>query len=220
MFRTAAPFLAAVALALSGPQAGAQPTSGSPPLSYELRINGESFTIQADRQERLDSSQSPGVTYDVALRIAMVQPVELNTFRFEYRWPARVEEDRGEGRRTVRIRHELGYTMLITDLGPGLEDGTEDEVLKLLSDSVVGGLRASNLDEIRVDEPHTHKFPSAAGRGVVIRYRDAQGYDQVSLVYLLTGEEFAAGVVAQYFQRDADNVLPGIRKTIESIRPK
>jgi uncharacterized membrane protein len=188
-------------------------------LAYELMINGESFSIEADRQERLQSKDSPSVTYDVALRIAMIQPVSLNTVRFEYVWPAQVEDDRGRTQRTARIRHELGYTMLVTDLGPGLAAGSEDEALKLLADSVAAGLRASGIAAIREDKPHTHQFPSAAGRGVVIRYRDAQDYDQVSLVYLLTGEKFAAGVVAQYFQRDAADVLPGIRKTIDSLRP-
>lgn len=209
----------AIALLLSGGAAAAEPSSGSPPLTYELMINGESFTVRADRHERLESKKSPGVSYDVALRIAMVQPVELNTIRFDYLWPAQVEDDHGKTQRTVRIHHELGYTMLVTDFGAPLPPESEEKTLKLVADSVVSGLRASAAEGIQVDQPHAHQFPAAAGRGVVIRYRDAQDYEHVSLVYLLTGEKFAASVVAQYFQRDADNVLPGIRKTIESVGP-
>lgn len=210
--------LLAAALLPFGQDALADPADSSPPLTYELMINGESFLIQADRQQRLESRQSPGTSYEVALRIALSQPVELNSVRLDYPWPAKVEDDHGQPQRTIRIRHELGYTLLLTDLGQPLEAGAEDDALKTLSDSVVKGLRQSGIEQIQVAQPHSHRFPSAAGRGVVIRYRGGD-YDQTCMVYLLTGKQFAASCVVQYFDRDADNVLPGIRKIIDSIRP-
>jgi len=197
---------------------GAEPVTSSPPLAYELMINGEGFQIEADRLERLRSQDSPGTSYEVVLRVAVTQPVRLNRLRFDYQWPAEVKDDHGRARRTVRIRHELGYTLLITDLGQPVAAGEEDAFLKILSDSVVEGLRDSRIEQLQVQPPHSHSFPHAASRGVVIRYQDPQGYAQTYLVYLLLGKDFAASFVAQYFDRDADDVLPGVRKTIHSIR--
>lgn len=214
-----APAILAALLCSAGWDATAQQTSSSPPLTYELMINGESFYVEADRQEHLESRQSPGQTYDVALRVAMTQPVRLNTIRFDYSWPAQVTDDRGKEQRTVRIRHELGYTMLITDLGPPPPPENETAVLDILVKSVAEGLRESEVKQIQVGDPHTLPFSSAKGRGVVIRYRDSQDSEMVSLVYLLINKEFAASVVTQYAERDADGVLPGVRKTINSIRP-
>lgn len=201
-----------------GRDALADDADSSPPLTYELRINGESFLIRADEHKRLESRQSPGTHYDVALRIALSQPVELNSIRFEYPWPAKVDDDHGRPQRTVRIRHELGYTLLVTDLGGPLTPGTEDDAVKTVSDSVASGLRQSGVEQMEIGQEHSHQFPSAAGRGVVIHYRSGD-YDQTCMIYLLTGKQFAATCTLQYFDRDADNVLPSIRKIIESIRP-
>jgi len=219
MFRFVFFPLLAVVLFPSARGAGADPGSGSPPLTYELMINGESFLVEANRQQRLESRQSPGVTYDVALRIAMTQPVKLNTLRFEYDWPAEVEDDRRQPQRTVRIRHELGFTMLITDLGRPVEEAGEDEALKIVSESVVEGLRGSGMEHIQVGDSHTLPFPAAAGRGVVIHCRGGQGYDQTCLVYLLRGKGFAASCVVQYLDAEVETVLPRVRKTFNSIRP-
>ena len=212
------PLLVVIALPF-GWVAGAEPGSSSPPLSFELMINGESFLVDAGRQHRLQSRQSPGVTYEVAVRIAMTQPVKLGTLRLEYQWPAQVEVDRRKQQQSVRIRHELGYTLLISDLGRPVETGAEDEALKIVWESVVESFRESGIDEIEVGPPHSHPFPAAAGRGVVIRYRGRQGFGQTCLVYLLTGENFAASCVVQYFDTQAENVLPQVRKTLNSIRP-
>lgn len=212
------PLMAALALPV-GWIAGAEPGSSTPPLTYELMINGETFLIESGRQHHLQSRRSPGTTYDVALRIAMTQPVKLDTFRFEYRWPAQVELDRRGGQQSVRIRHELGYTLLISDLGRPDPARPVDETLKIVRESVVEGLRESGIDQIDVGPAHSHPFPAAAGRGVVIRYRGKQGSDQTCLVYLLTGEQFVASCVVQYFDAQAEDVLPQVRKTLNAIRP-
>ena len=218
MFRLSILALFLLGLFLLNHDVQADQSSGSPPLTYELMINGESFLVQADRQNNL-KSQDSGATYDVALRIAPKQRVDLNSLTFVYDWPAVVEDDHGRVQRVVKIRHELGYTMLLTDFGASIESDARDKALKLIWESVVEGFKSAKIDDIEVSEPHTHQFPEAEGRGVVIDYRGPQGFDQTCLVYLLVGKEFAAGCVVQYFDRDGDAVLPRVRGTIESIGP-
>ena len=208
------PFL----LLAAGRPARADQTSGTPPLTYELMINGESFLVEADRQVKLESPEKPGVTYDVALRIALRQRVRLNTLEFQYDWPARVEDDHRKPHRTVRIRHELGFTMLITDLGQPLDDEEQTETLKILKESTVQSLRESRMGDISVSDPPPRKFDGADGHGVIIRYQDREGFDQTCLVYLLTGPTFAGSCVVNYFEIDEGTIVPKVKSTLDSIR--
>ena len=196
----------------------AGPNSSTPPLSYELMINGESFFLEANRQVKLKSLAKPGVTYDVALQVAMEQHVRLSTLQFDYDWPASVQEDRRQSQRMVRIRHELGFSILISDLGRAMEPKEQDESLKLLSGSVSQSFRDSGMKNLKVSDPHERKFANSSGRGAVVHYEDSQGIAQTSLVYVLTGSDFSASCIVQYFDGDAENVLPRVKKTLDSVR--
>lgn len=192
--------------------------SSTPPLTYELMIDGESFRIEADRQVKLQSRQKPGVTYDVALRIAIEQPVSLNTFRFEYDWPAQVHDDLRRPQRTVRIAHELGFNMLITDLGQPMDDDSQEKALKILRESTVKGFQEAGMEEITVDEFQSRKFAGSVGRGMMIRYRDAEELSHTCLVYLMTGPTFAGYCTVEYLDLRQVDVIPRVRKTLDSIR--
>jgi hypothetical protein len=196
-----------------------QSASGQPPLTYELVIDGESFLVEADRQLTLQSKETPGRTYNVALRIAPQQRVELNTLQFNYDWPAEIEVDRKQFRRTAKVRHELGHTMIISDLAEPLDEESTGEALRILQESVTDSFRQSGLENVRVAEPHTQKFEHAAARGVVIGYQDSDGVKQSCLVYVLNGEGFSGSAIVQYFDEEKESVLPLIKRTLDSIRP-
>ena len=53
-----------------------------------------------------------------------------------------------------------------------------------------------------------------------MRYTDARGYKHTCLLYVFSGETFAATCVVQYLDKDADggDLLPLVRKTLDSIR--
>ena len=192
--------------------------SGAPPLTYELMINGESFVVEADRQVNLESREKPGVTYDVALRIALEQRVRLNSFQLQYDWPAKVTDDRRKPHRSLRIEHELGYTMLITDLGGPLNAEAQEKALKVLQESTVEGFKRAGVEQDPLAMLQPHDFVNSAGRGFTIRYRDREGYDHTCLVYVITGPNFAGYCVVEYFDADAAAVLPQVKKTLDSIR--
>jgi len=212
--------LFAILLAAAAAQCPAAHGAGSstPPLTYELMIDGESFLIEANRQVKLQSRDKPGVTYDVALRIALEQPVRLNTFRFEYDWPAQVDDDLRRPQRTVRIAHELGFNMLITDLGQPLDDDSQDKALKILRESTVKGFQEAGMEEITVDEFQSRKFAGSVGRGMMIRYRDGNGLSHTCLVYLMTGPTFAGYCTVEYLDLREVDVVPHVRKILDSIR--
>ena len=79
------------------------PRPGPPPTTYELMINGESFLVEANRQIKLQSKDKPGVSYQVAIRVAPVQRLKLNTLRFQYDQRFEVEDSRQPQRRSVNI---------------------------------------------------------------------------------------------------------------------
>ena len=57
-----------------------------------------------------------------------------------------------------------------------------------------------------------------SARGVTIRYRDAKDIGHVYLLYVLTGPKFAATCVAEYLDSDSEDVLPLVKKTLNSVR--
>lgn len=204
-----------VAQALAGEDRG----SGALPLTYELMINGESFVVEADRHVKLESREKPGVSYEVALRIALEQRVRLNSFRFECDWPAKLSDDRRRPHRTVRIEHELRYTMLITDLGGPLDAESQEKALKVLRESTVEGFKRAGVEQDPVVPVPPRQFAHSAGRGFTIRYRDREGYDHTCLVYVVTGSNFSGYCVVEYFDDNAAAVVPQVKKTLDSIRP-
>ena len=152
-----------LALTLSGSTTAEKPLY---PTTYELMINGESFVVHLNQAAKLESRDHPGTTYQVGLRLALHQRVELSTLEFEYDWPATVTDSRQRSSRTVRLEHELGFDITLTDLGRPIEAETRAESLDILEDSVAEGLREAKVQKLTVSESYALKASSpAATRG-------------------------------------------------------
>jgi hypothetical protein len=188
-------------------------------MTYELMINGESFLVEADQLVRVESRDKPGVVYDVALRIAPKQRVRLSSVQFEYLWPADVELERQGASHSARIRHELGYSVLITDLGARLEEDTAKKALDILRESTVESLTGSGALNIEVSKDHERRFGHSDGLGLTIKYQDEQEVDHTCLVYVLSGESFSCSAILHYLDRAAGHVLSQMKATLDSIRP-
>jgi len=210
--------LAVAAITAVGPPRRAEPVAAAP-STYEVQINGESFLVEANRQVKLESKTKPGVSYTVAIRVAPTQCVRLNTIQFDYDLPAKVETDvRGESR-SARVTHELGFSVLLCDLGRTLDSKAQEIALEILAKSVVTTLRDAKVQGLVSGEPHQRKFSGSTARGETIRYRDAKGLEHVYLAYVLAGHDHAATCVAEYLDNDSDDVLPLIKRILDSVRP-
>lgn len=210
-------FLFTVGL-IAGSEAQAQSTDAVPASTYEVQIDGESFEVEANRVVKIESKEKPGVSYTVAVRVAPIQRVKLNSVQFEYELPAKVEADSRRDNRSIRLTHELGFSMLLTDLGSSLEPKAQEETLKMLQESVASALREQKAAAIEASEPHERTFGGSSARGITIRYRDAKDFGHVCLLYVLTGPNFAASCVVEYLDNDGDDVLPLVKKTLDSVR--
>ena len=218
MFRSIAALLAVAAMTAIGPPSRAEPPAESP-LTYEVQINGESFLVEANRQVKLESKARPGVTYTVAVRVAPTQRVRLNSIQFDYDLPAKVKADaRGESR-SARVTHELGFSVLLCDIGRPLNSKTQEKALEILAKSVMTTLREAKAKGLEISEPHQRKFDGSPARGATVRYRDAKGLQHVYLVYVLSGPNHAATCVVEYLENDSDDVLPLIKRILDSVRP-
>jgi hypothetical protein len=211
----------AVVIALVGLMVGGLPCHAerAAPTLFEVQINGESFTVEANRQTKLESKAKPGARYDVAVRIAPTQHLSLNTLQFEYDLPAKVEIDGPRENRSARLTHELGFSVILGDLGRPLDSKGQAETLQNLLKSVTTTLREAKMEDIDVTEPHERKFDGASARGATVRYHDGKKFGHVCLVYVLTGPKFAATCVAEYLDHDADDAIPLIKKILDSVRP-
>jgi hypothetical protein len=218
MYRIAAIGLLIGVSLTAGPSAGAESGSAAPPTTYEVQINGENFLVDANRVVNLKSKQEPGVSYDVAVRVAPTQRIRLNTLQFDYEMPAKVEDDRKRETRSVRLTHEMGFSILLGDLGRPLEPEAQQSMLKLLVDSVTAELREEKATGIDISAPHQRTFDGSSARGITIRCRDAKQIAHVYPVYVLTGPTFAATCVVGYLAQDSADVLPLVKKTLDSVR--
>ena len=213
------PALAAILLTLPPPARGVPPAGTPPTLTYEVQIDGETFRIEGNREVTLDSKTKPGVRYRVAVRIAPTQQVRLGAIQFSYDLPAKVQLDAGGATRSAQISHELGFSVLLNDLGRPLSPQQQDDALKHLVKSVTATLAEMKADNVRVTEPHRRTFAGSAAQGITIRYRDAKGFRHVYLLYVLTGPKHAATCVVEYLENDTEDVLPLVKKMLDSVQP-
>jgi hypothetical protein len=198
----------------------AAPPANPPPITYEVIVNGESFLVDANRVARLESKTKPGVIYEVAVRVSPVQRLKLSTLQFQYDQGTKVEDNRQSQRRSVKLEHELGFTLLITDLGKTIEAESRDKALEILTQSVMNTFRTLGVKEegTKVERLRDYQFTGAEGRGVRIQHHDAEGIAHTTLVYLLVGKTFTGTCIAQYLDGDSKDVLPLVRKVLDSIQ--
>jgi hypothetical protein len=219
MLRSVVALLVVAAVAAQTCPARPESPATSPPMVYEVQINGESFLVEGNRFTKLESKEKPGVRYDVAVRVAPTQRVRLSTVQFDYDLPAKVELGGRSERRSARLIHELGFSLLIRDLGGPLDSKGQKESLENLLKSVTAALRDAKVEGLDVAEPHDRKFEGSTARGITIRYRDARGFGHIDLLYVLAGPGFAATTVVEFLENDSDDVLPLVKRTLDSIGP-
>ena len=159
-------FLAVVAATGSRP-ASAQPGAGDTPLTYEVQIDGESFEVEGGRPPiKVESKLKKGTTYTLALRVAMTQPLRLNSVQLEYGMSAKVADDKGKDLRIAQIDHEIGFSLEITDLGQALDAKHQDELLKTIADAAVKRFTDSKATGLKRAEPKAGKIWSLRGQVV------------------------------------------------------
>ncbi len=190
------------------------------PSVFELVIDGETFTIEANRVIKLTSKQDPSRSYEVALRIAPTQRVKLNSVQFDYDRLCEVQDDRGRPQRTARLTHEMGFTMLISDLGDApLGAEVQQEAIQLLADSVAETLRQQKARDLVVGRPQPKQFRGTTGLGVTIHHRDSEDLGRTCYVYILNHPKFAVSCVVQFLDNDLDDIRELVGLTLGSFAP-
>ena len=75
------------------------------------------------------------------------------------------------------------------------------------------------MKNLAVSPPHEGKFANCAARGITLRCEDGQAVGQTGRVYVVTGPNFSASCIVQNSDANAENVLPRVKKILDSIRP-
>lgn len=189
------------------------------PTTYELAIDGEVFEIELGKATTVKSRTRPGVEYQLSLGVAAEQSIELDTVGFRYDRSSRAREDRGQGAPTATLSNDLGFTMIITDLGGTIDTEDRDRVLKLLVDRMVQSFRPNAEGAPTVSKESEAKFDDMSGSVVSIQYRDKDGYDRTCVVYLLADATHACSCIVQYLNENAVAIAPVVKRTLDSIRP-
>ncbi|MGD0900342.1 MAG: hypothetical protein ABR915_21125 [Thermoguttaceae bacterium] len=206
--------------------ASAQPGPGAPPLTYEVVINGESFQVEGNRKVKLQSKEKPGTTYEIAVRVSPSQHLRLSSIELDYDLPARVADDGEQHIRTVRIKHELGFTLTITDLGEAVGAEKREKVLDELKGSAVKFCDQRNGQAMKVGDLRDAEFQGAAARGLKVHFQDftlsldpREDVGHTCFAWVLYGPKFTASCLIEYPDKFSGDCVPVIRKVLDSIRP-
>ena len=105
----------------------------------------------SQRPIKVESKLKKGTTYTLAVRVAMTQPLRLNSVQMEYGMWAKVTDNKGKDLRIAQINHELGFSLEITDLGQALDAKHQDDLLKTLADHAVQAIYGPQGDGIEAD---------------------------------------------------------------------
>ena len=212
--------LLAAAVVVGSRRAAAQPGPNDPPVNYEVQIDGESFQVEGNqRPVKVQSKLKPGTTYTLAVRVAMTQPLRLNSVQMDYGMWAKVNDDRGKDLRVAKIVHDLGFSLEVTDLNQALDAAHRDELLKTLVDSAVKGFRERKFTGVDQTEPKTQKFGQSDGKWSKIHYTDLAGVARSWMVFVLWGEGYTVSAIAEFRDQDKDEVGPWVMNILASIRP-
>lgn len=196
------------------------PAPAPPPLLYELSINGETFTIEADQAVTLTSQEHEGVTYQVALRVAQVQRLPLNTVQLDYDRGFAVEDDQGAQVRTARLRHELGFRITLADMGGALTPEGNQKLLEALAANLQDQFREQKASEITASKPRKTKLGQADATTVKITYQDNEKIGHTCFVQVLAGEDFCCSAIIEMLDSDKEDALPLVERTLETLRKR
>lgn len=208
--------------AATGPSpAAAQPGGGTPPVTYEIQIDGESFLVEGNEPpQTVESTKKRGTTYKLAVRVAMVQRLRLNSVKLEYGMVATAHDNEGKEVRTVRIVHDLGFSMEIRDFGQNLGAKLEDELLATLTKDMVQSLTQRKVTALKQTPPKEKKFGASNGKWLKIGYTDANGIARSAIIFVLSGEKYTVSAVAEFQDQYLEEVGPWMGNILASIRPK
>ena len=202
------------------PAAERPPARPADPVRYDLLLNGESFSLEANRAVTLTSAEHPGTKYEVALRIAQLQPLRLNSVELEYDRGFAVTEDRGQDVRTATFEHNLGFGLTLTDYGAPLPAEAVKTVLDTHRDLREKLYRGASATDIKVSQPFEKKLKQATAQGVTITCTDDDGFGLTSLVLVLEGETFCCACLVEMFDADKEDALPLVERLLDSIQAR
>jgi len=210
----------AVAAASASRGASAQPGPDDPPVAYEVQIDGESFQVEGgQRPIKVESKLKKGTVYTLAVRVAMTQPLRLNSVQMEFGMWAKLIDNKGKDLRIAQIIHELGFGLQITDLSQALDAKHQDELLKTLADNAVQRFTDRKATDLKRTELNAMKFGSSTGKRLKISYNDSEGVARTCMIFVLSGEKYTVSAVAEFRDQDRDDVGPWVMHALGSIRP-
>ena len=193
---------------------------GVPPLVFEVSINGESFLVEAETQTEVKSKKQPGVTYQLALRLAPQQRWALNSVKFEYDGKFRVEDDNDPQTRTATLTHELGFILSVIDLGDTPAEDDRPKLLQKLVDSLSASHRQAGDTQLQAKPSQPLKFGQVVGHEVVLQYLDRKQTKYVERIsFLVAGPRCAAYIVQYPLEKEAE-MLPMARISYQTLQPK
>lgn len=192
--------------------------------SYELTINGKSFDIQLGEQLRVPPVKAlKDGNNRYSVQIAPTQLAKMNTLQLRYPYPSRAFDDEEKKERTIRVYHEMGFAILVTDFGGPLNNPETSipkivDVLKeTLREELVGGLK--NPKEASSKLEYVTKNGTRVN-GVIVQVKLSDVKIVEAAAFTISNEKFFATLTLQLFGIPFEHVRGKIKDMLESFEPK
>ena len=192
--------------------------------SYELTINGKSYDIQLGEQLRtppVKALKDGNNRYSV--QIAPTQLAKMNTLQLRYPYPSRAFDDEATKERTIRVYHEMGFAILVTDFGGPLNNPETSipkivDVLKeTLREELVGDLK--NPKEASSKLEYVTKNGTRVN-GVIVQVKLSDAKIVEAAAFTISNEKFFATLTLQLFGIPFEHVRGKIKDMLESFEAK
>jgi hypothetical protein len=193
------------------------------PVMYEVQINGESFRVEGNRQTTVTSATDPKVKYNIAIRVDPVQVLSLNKVRLDYENPVTIEDNKKPDAkapdvRFVKLSHNDGYSLALIDPGQKFDEKQQGEAIEQLTKSTTERLSALKATDVQAGKLLQGKFGNVAGPWRMIRFKDAAGKAETSMLFVLSGDGFTVSCVGEFADDQAADAKPWIGNAVKSLR--
>lgn len=171
------------------------------PVTYDVLINGETFSVTEGDTTRLRSAKDSTVQYVVSVRPKRLQQYTTDRHIFTYPSVFALADNFANPGRSIKLTHPEGISIVITQLSPYRSEFRRDEAMAKIVGELGTAFRARNPSGLRIGDPSTVKFENAAGTMSQISSRDARQVEQICDVYVLQDGTWIFSVVVQYIDR-------------------
>jgi len=185
----------------------------SPPLAFELTIDGQTFEIQDSKPAEITVQ---GKRVEASVRIKPIQHYSIDTLEFDYGKSLVLHDDFDQKGRTVNLTRGNAVSITVTDFG-SVDANSPKATLIDIADEMENRIKRTVCKDLRKTVPMPISFKRSRGYTTALTYKDEDDEEQVCRMYTLESKGRRFTVIIQYDMAEKEASESLARITLDSI---